>query len=158
MPDDPDAALIERMVAANYGGTSEQALAGIGPFAMDGERDACRRVLAVVREHDARRVAEAPGMTDLMVSPESLDAFMEANPLPEDPIATAEARGYRAGIEDALTTKIQLVEATAGPEPTLERMIRVYYTARIDDWGLANQYADELLAAIRALADKPRKE
>ena len=59
MPDDPDAALIEKMVAANYGGTSEQALAGIGPFAMDGERDACRRVLDVVREHVGQELAEA---------------------------------------------------------------------------------------------------
>lgn len=70
------------------------------------------------------------------------------------PVTDAEARGYRAGIEAALTTKIQLAEATAGPEPTLERMIRVYYTARIDDWDLASQYADELLAAIRALPEK----
>lgn len=74
------------------------------------------------------------------------------------PVTDAEARGYRAGVEAALTTKIQLAEATAGPEPTLERMTRVYYTARIHDWDLANSYADQFLAAIRALADKPRKD
>ena len=30
--------------------------------------------------------ALAPGHTDLMVEPESLDAWLEANPLPEDPM------------------------------------------------------------------------
>lgn len=33
---------------------------------------------------------QAPGHTDLMVAPESIDAFMEANPLPDEPIAAEE--------------------------------------------------------------------
>lgn len=41
--------------------------------------------------------ALAPGHTDLMVTPESLDAFMEANPLPEDTLMTPPQ--YKAAIK-----------------------------------------------------------
>lgn len=41
------------------------------------------RALAAVASRPAP--VEPPGMTDLMVTPESLDAFMEANPLPDKP-------------------------------------------------------------------------
>lgn len=42
---------------------------------------------------------DAPGHTDLMVAPETLDAFMEANPLPPD----REAAIRREALEEALT-------------------------------------------------------
>lgn len=56
---DPDAALVERMVIANYGGTPEDALNGHGVDGLNYERKAMRRVLAVVREHDTQRAASA---------------------------------------------------------------------------------------------------
>lgn len=49
----------------------------------------CSRVLALWFRGQAKAIlalidAPAPGMTDLMVSPETIDTFMEANPLPDD--------------------------------------------------------------------------
>ena len=61
-------------------------LGSIGAFNAKGrkERDLAKadRILSLL--HPAEPV-EPPGMTDLMVTPESLDAFMEANPLPDKP-------------------------------------------------------------------------
>ena len=40
------------------------------------------RIDSVIVQIDAALAEQAPGHTDLMVPPESIDAFMEANPLP----------------------------------------------------------------------------
>lgn len=72
-------------------------------------------------------------------------------------LAAAEARGYARGVEAAMTSQIQLADVEDGPEPTLERMARLYYTGRIDDWKTANRFADRFLAAVRALSPAPKE-
>jgi hypothetical protein len=53
----------------------------------------------------------APGHTDLMVSPESIDAFLEANPLPDDTGGAVEASGAeRERLIEAMRDHIQLGE------------------------------------------------
>lgn len=60
-------------------------------------------LIALGRELDAMHwrhvLAEAPGHTDLMVSPESIDAFMEANPLPVDASAPLAPQGSATATE-----------------------------------------------------------
>lgn len=43
------------------------------------------------RSHPPHDPVHRPTMTDMMVDPDTLDAFMEANPLPPDPAAIREA-------------------------------------------------------------------
>lgn len=42
----------------------------------------------------------APGHTDLMVCPETLDAWLEANPLPADPVPAKGFRFYHSRVLD----------------------------------------------------------
>ena len=74
----------------------------------------------------------APGHTDLMVSPESIDAFLDANP-PSDPTPAASAAmtaerhaGIRQGREDAARRVEQLCDVAGETEPyeTIARIIR----------------------------------
>ncbi len=59
--------------------------------------------LAAIDEALVRLTAEqarvAPGMTDLMVPPETLDAWLDANPLPVSPDRERLARDLEAGAE-----------------------------------------------------------
>lgn len=59
MPEDPNVALISKMIAANYGGTMEDAMRGIGSENMEAEAAAMFRVLNVVRDHVGQELAEA---------------------------------------------------------------------------------------------------
>ena len=66
----------------------------------------------------------APYMTDLMVDPESIDAFVAANPLPPDPIGDSQT--------DDPAVKLTLAEALAVPEVTalvrdLKKMVKAAY-------------------------------
>lgn len=55
--------------------------------------DDCRAgIIAAINAWSDKRRARAPGMTDLMVTPESLDAYLKANPPPANTEATGEAR------------------------------------------------------------------
>lgn len=67
---------------------------------------------------------EAPGHTDLMVAPEGLDAFMEANPLPEEPPLTIGQTGKTAeGVEVVVVPReITPAMAVAGEAAIEETM------------------------------------
>lgn len=52
--------------------------------------------------------ALAPGHTDLMVDPESLDAWLEANPLPPEPSMTA--KQYKIAIERLGLSQVRTAE------------------------------------------------
>lgn len=53
------------------------------------EQDKTVRASCVAKSIRALKSTYAPGMTDLMVFPESLDEFMEANPLPAETVSEA---------------------------------------------------------------------
>lgn len=82
--------------------------------------EAMRRVLALVRAHDA------PGHTDMMVAPEGLDAFMAANPLPEEDAALIQRR--RAFAEKPFYT----LDAGAWVKPPPEARMALDAAGRLD--------------------------
>ncbi len=92
---------------------------------------------AIDLETAARAALTAPGHTDLMVAPETLDAFMEANPLPPDPAAIR-----RAALEEAATHLDAIAAATPLGHEDRQRGASTYNWLRTH------------AAAIRALAEK----
>lgn len=81
---------------------------------------------------DALNAAFAPGHTDLMISPEALDDFMEWNPLPPD----------NAGHPD------QTSPMTVGPEAFLEQKTVFYEVADLEE------FENEPYALIRIDTEK----
>jgi hypothetical protein len=70
------------------------------------------RIAELEAEVAALKAKYMPGMTDLMVPPETLDAWLDANPLPEARIAELEAKRDQALKIDRLALA-QVKETTA---------------------------------------------
>jgi hypothetical protein len=78
-------------------------------------------------------VSEAPGHTDLMVTPESLDKFLEANPLP-------------AASEDDAKAAQRLIDSGGIDGPDVDEIAAALAAVRAE----ARREADRLRAAARA--------
>ncbi len=71
----------------------EDAIAALKPFARHDGRESHRAAAKALARLTAEQARFAPGHTDLMVPPETLDAWLDANPLP------VPADGWTAGAE-----------------------------------------------------------
>ena len=88
------------------------------------------RILAALEPVAAPDPALRPTMTDMMVDPDTLDAFMEANPLPPDPAAIREAALY-----EALTDVLDAIGALSKPH-------------ELEGYGMSQNDIDRIFALI----------
>jgi hypothetical protein len=94
----------------------------------------------------------APGHTDLMVSPETIDDFMAANPLPEDtpapdPVAQAARVPEVVALVNALQDMLQAVCGESGFANCVRLDTRTAYP-----WPALDRAEEYARAALRALA------
>ncbi len=119
----------------------------------------CERVERQKRACDAENEArirsallppdpEAPGHTDLMVSPESIDAFLEANPLPPDP--EAQAATPAEALPDGVDA-VREVQVRAALAPWWKQVCKFTKMPGIP----ASVAGDELVTIVLALSSAP---